>query len=158
MHIEHSSEVRNFHFAKGPVAQDAGISTEQIDASPFFSRPRDHRGYLLEIRDIGAVRHRHATRGADFLDHAFGRSERAAATVAGTAEVVDDDLCAAARQTQRVRASKTIARAGHDSDASVKPDCHDCSSQSSSEIDQADPVGHKRGLFLTLDFHGHAGA
>src|SRR4051812_42295181 len=32
------------------------------------------------------------------------------------------------------------------------------SSQSSSEVDQADPVGHKRGLFLTLDFHGHAGA
>jgi hypothetical protein len=30
-----------------------------------------------------------------------------------------------------MRASKTIARAGDDSDASVKPDCHDCISRGS---------------------------
>ena len=42
----------------------------------------------------------------------------------GAAEIVDHNLGAAARQSQRMRASKTIARAGHDGDASVKPDCH----------------------------------
>src|SRR5436190_18756275 len=81
-----------------------------------------------------------------------------AGAVAGATEIVDDDLRAAAGQPQRMRASKTIARAGNDSDASVKPDCHDCSSQPLSKIDQADPVGHKRGFFLAIDFNAHIGA
>src|SRR6476646_10040358 len=30
--------------------------------------------------------------------------------------------------------------------------------EGSSKINQADPVGHQRGLRLALDFHGHVGA
>ena len=158
MYIEHFGEISNFHLGKGFIAQDAGIGAQQIDASPFAGRTRHHGFDLLEIGNIGAIGHRHATGFANFLDDVFRRGQRTAAAVAGAAEIVDDDLRAAAGQPQRMRAPKTIARAGDDSDASVKPDCHDCSSQPLSKIDQADPVGHKRGFFLALDFHAHIGA
>src|SRR4030088_22235 len=63
-----------------------------------------------------------------FLTPVVGGVQQSAGAVAGAAEIIDDDPCPAARQPQCVRASKAIARAGDDSDASVKPDCHDCSS------------------------------
>ena len=53
------------------------------------------------------------------------RGQRPAGAVAGAAEIIDHDLCAPARQSQRMGAPETIARAGNDSDAAVKPDCHD---------------------------------
>ena len=84
----------------------------------------DHGRDLLEIRDVGAVGHRDAAGFADFLDHGFRRRQRSAGAVARAAEIIDDDFGAAARQSQRMRPSKTIARAGDDGDASVKPDCH----------------------------------
>ncbi len=83
---------------------------------------------LLEVRDIGAVGHGNAAGLANFLDHGFGRRQRSAAAVARAAEIVDHDLGAAARQPQRMRAAKAIARAGDDRDASIKPDCHECRS------------------------------
>ncbi len=125
MHIQHLGEIGGFHLAERFVAQDAGIGAEQIDAAPLLGGAGDHRLDLLEIGDVGAVGHRHPAGLLDFLDHALGRGQRPAAAVAGAAEIIDHDLRAAARQPQRMRASKTIARAGHDSDASVKPDCHE---------------------------------
>ena len=96
---------------------------------PHFSvAAGDHRLDLLEVRDIGAVGHRLAAGFADFLDHGFGRGQRSAGAVARAAEIIDHDFGAAARQPQRMRASKTIARAGDDGDASVKPDCHESDS------------------------------
>src|SRR4029077_21076913 len=71
-----------------------------------------------------AIDHRGAAGLPDFLDHGFGRRQRAAGAVARAAEIIDHDLGPAARQPQRMRAPETIARAGHDGDASVKPDCH----------------------------------
>ena len=124
MHIQHLCKIGNLHFGERFVAQDAGIGAEQIDTAPLRGRAIHHRLDLLEVRDIGAVGHRYATRFSDFLDHRFRRVERSAGAVARAAEIIDDDLCAAARQSQRMRASKTIARAGNDGDASVKPDCH----------------------------------
>ena len=124
MDVEHLREIGDFHLGEGLVAQDAGIGAEQIDAAPLLGGALDHRLDLLEIRDVGAVGHRGAAGFADFLDHGFGRRQRSAAAVARAAEIVDHDLCAAARQPQRMRASETVARAGDDGDASVKPDCH----------------------------------
>ena len=128
MHVEHPGEIGDLHLGERLVAQDAGIGAQQIDAAPFFRGPGDHRPDLLIVRDIGAVGHRLAAGFADFLDYRFSRGQRSAGAVTGTAEIVDDDLGTAARQPQRVCAPKTIARAGDDGDAAVKPDCHDCSS------------------------------
>ncbi len=124
MHVQHLGEIGDLHLGERLVAQDAGIGAEQIDAAPLLGGACDHRLDLLEIRDVGAVGHRRAAGFSDFLDHGFGRGQRSAGAVAGAAEIIDHDLGAAARQPQRMRASKTIARAGDDGDASVKPDCH----------------------------------
>ncbi|MBB4381977.1 hypothetical protein GGD61_006668 [Bradyrhizobium sp. SBR1B] len=85
----------------------------------------DHGGDLLEIGDVGAIRHRGAAGLADFLDHGLGRRQRATGAVTRAAEIVDHDLGAAAGQSQRMRLAETIARAGDDGDASVEPDCHE---------------------------------
>ena len=124
MHVEDLGEIGRFHLAERFVAQNAGIGAEQIDAAPFFGRTIHHRPDLLEVRDIGAVGHRHAAGFADFLDHGFRGRQRPARAVAGATEIIDDDLCAAACQPDCMRAPETIARAGDDGDASVKPDCH----------------------------------
>lgn len=125
MHVEHLLEIGGLHLAERLVAQNAGIGTHQIDAAPFLGGALDHGGDLLEIRNVGAVGHRGAARLADLLDHGFGWRQRAAAAVTRATEIVDDDLCAAAGQPQRVRASEAITRAGDDGDASVEPDCHE---------------------------------
>jgi hypothetical protein len=124
MNVEHLCKIRGLHLAKRLVAQDAGIGAEQIDTAPLLGGARDHRRDLLEIRDVGAVGHRQTTSLSDLLDHGFRRGQRSAAAVAGAAEIIDHDFRAAARQPQRMRPSKPIARAGDDGDASVKPDCH----------------------------------
>ena len=124
MHVQHLGEIGDLHLAERLVAQNAGIGAQQIDAAPFLGGALHHRLDLLEIRDVGAIGHRRAAGLADFLDHGLGRRQRTAGAVARAAEIVDHDLGAAARQPQRMRAPKTIARAGHDGDASVKPDCH----------------------------------
>ena len=124
MHVDHLGEIGDLHLGKGFVSEDAGIGAEQIDAAPFRRGVSDHRLDLLVIRDVGSVGHRLAAGLPDFLDHGFGRRQRTAAAVTRAAEIVDHDFGAAARQSQRVRASKPIARAGDDGDASVKPDCH----------------------------------
>ena len=134
MHVQHLCKIGDLHLAERLVAQDAGIGAEQIDAAPLPGGALDHRLDLLEIRDVGAIGHRDAAGLADFLDHGFRRGQRTAGAVAGAAEIVDHDLGAAAGQPQRMRPSKTIARAGDDGDASVKPDCHDCSSGFSSLV------------------------
>jgi len=84
---------------------------------------------LLEVGDISAVGHCHATRFPDFFDHGLRRRQRTAGAVACATEIVDDDFRAAACKPKRVRAAKTIARAGDDRDASIKPDCHEASSR-----------------------------
>ena len=124
MHIQHLGEIGDFHLGEGLVAQNAGIGAQQIDAAPLPGGALDHRRDLLEIGDVGAVGDRGAAGFADFLDHGLGRRQRAAGAVARAAEIIDHDFGAAAGQPQRMRPSQTIARAGDDSDASVKPDCH----------------------------------
>ena len=141
MDVEHFCEIGDFHLGERLVAQDAGIGAQQIDAAPLLGGALDHGGDLLEVRDIGAVGHRRAAGFADFLDHGFGRRQRAAGAVARAAEIVDHHLGAAARQPQRMRPSQTIARAGDDGDASVKPDCHEWNSRFSS----FSPCGHGAG-------------
>ncbi len=126
MHVQYLGEVGHFHLGKGLVTQDASIGAEQIDAAPLPGGAIDHRLNLFEIGNVSAIGHRHATRFADFFDHGLRGRQRAAGAVARTAEIIDHDLGAAVCQPQRMRAAKTIARAGDDSDASVKPDCHEC--------------------------------
>jgi hypothetical protein len=125
MHVQHLREIDDFHLGKGFVAQDAGIGTQEINATPLLGGAIDHCLHLLEVGHIGAIGHCHAARFSDFLDHGFGRRERTAAAVARAAKIVHDDFRAPACEAMRMRAAKTIARAGHDGDASVKPDCHD---------------------------------
>jgi hypothetical protein len=77
-----------------------------------------------EVGDVRAVGHRDATGFSDFPDHGFRRCQRAARPVARAAEIIDHHLGAAARQRMRMRASKAVARASHNGDASIKSECH----------------------------------
>src|SRR5258708_23966241 len=113
MDIEYLGKVGYIHFRKRLVAENAGIGTQEIDAAPLLRSPLDHRRDLSELRDVGAVGHRRAAGLADFLDHGFRGRERTAGAVPRAAEIVDHELWAAACEPQRIRPSKTLARAGH---------------------------------------------
>ena len=153
MHIEHLGKIRRLQLAERLVAQDAGVGAEQIDTAPLLGRALHHRLDLLEIGNVGAVGHRRAASFADFLDHGFRRRQRSASAVARAAEIIDHDLGAAARQPQRMRAPETIARAGDDGDASVKPDFHElCSRIAALVMPVLDPGIHpKRPAFLSSE-------
>src|ERR1700687_6011727 len=97
MNVEYFREIRQVHLGEGFVAQDSGIGAEQIDAAPLFGRAVHHRLDLFEVRDVGAVGHRHAAGFTDFLDHRFRRGQRPAGAVAGAAGIIDHDFRAAGR-------------------------------------------------------------
>jgi hypothetical protein len=79
------------------------LAQSKSTAAPLFGGTIDHRRDLLEVRDIGAIGHRHAAGFPDLLDHGFGGRRRSAAAVARAAEIIDDDLGTPARQAQRMR-------------------------------------------------------
>ena len=75
MHVDHPREVGDLHLGKGFVAQDTGIGAQQIDATPLPGGAIDHGLNLFEIRNVGAVGHRHAAGLFDLLDHGFRRRQ-----------------------------------------------------------------------------------
>ena len=121
MHANDELEIRHLHFGEGLVAQHARVVDQDVDAAPFLFRPRRHRGDLLEIGDVGGIGDRSAARGADFLHDL----QRVLGRRAVSPQVVDDDLSAARRKAERMRAPEPRARAGDNGDPAVKPDCHD---------------------------------
>ena len=82
------------------------FATMMSTAPPFHRRARHHFLDLRDVRHIRAVRYRLSTGLANFFDHGFRRAGGSAAAVARCTEVIDHDLCAEFRKTQRVRAAK----------------------------------------------------
>ena len=101
-----------------PVADEAGVVDQDVEAAEGVDRLLHHRRRLLEVGDVGAVGHRLAAERLDLGHHLVGHLGGGALTGAGGAEVVDDDLRALAGQLEGVRAADAAARAGDDRDAS----------------------------------------
>ena len=105
------------HLLERRVAEDAGVVDDDVDALPRVERALDD---LRAVLDRVVVGDGLAARGLDLLDDLVGRGGRLAAARVAAAEVVDDDLRAARREEQRVRAAEAVAGARDDGDASSK--------------------------------------
>ena len=121
VHAEDEFEIRHLHLGEGLVAQHAGVVDEDVDVAPVLFGACHHRGDLLEIGDVGRVRHRRPAAGANLFHNPHGIVEARAVL----AEIIDDDVRAARRKSQSMRTSETGASAGDDGDSALKVDCHE---------------------------------
>ena len=103
------------HLGKGPVAQDAGIVDEDVDAPPRVEGLCRHLLHLIRLRDVTEVHERFASQRTN-LGHDGLRS----GAMVGTIQVIDDNARTLAGQFQRMRTAEAPARAGDDGDAILK--------------------------------------
>ena len=123
VHVDDEAEILRLHLGEAPVAEDAGIVDEDVDAAPARLGGLDHRDHLVIVGDAAAVRYRLAARGLDLRDHRE-RGVRMAGAVAGAAEIVDHHLRPAPRELEGIGTAQPAAGAGDDGNAIVEPDGH----------------------------------
>src|ERR1700733_9982152 len=103
-----------------PVAHDAGVVHQHIQATERVDGGLDQGGSLIPVRDVGAVSDGFASGGGDLVDDALGRAASAVrGSVQAYADVVDDHACTFVGEGQGVRAADTAARSRDDDDAAV---------------------------------------
>ena len=97
--------------------------TRRIDLAERVDRGLDD---LVAVLDRVVVGDRLAAGGDDLVDDLVGGRGRLALAGEAAAEIVDDDLGAAAREEQRVRASEPVACSRDDRDLSIETQlaCH----------------------------------
>ena len=97
---------------KGLVEQDAGIVDEDVGAAEMLDGVVEHRLAAGHGRNIGAVGDRAAALRLDRVDHLLRHRDIGAAAVARSAEIVDHDRRALAREQFGVGLAEPAARAG----------------------------------------------
>src|SRR6185312_3558246 len=107
------------HLLERDIAEDAGVVDEDVDPTPRVDRGLDD---LIAVLDRVVVRDRLAARRLDLGDDLVRRRGTLAFAGEAAAEVVDDDLRAAAGKQQRVRATEAATGAGHDRYFSIEPE------------------------------------
>jgi hypothetical protein len=86
------------HVHEHPVAGDAGVVDEDVEAAELVDRLPDHRLRLAEVGDVRAVRDGLTALRLDLGDDLLRRRRVRALARERRAEVVDDDLRAGARE------------------------------------------------------------
>ena len=107
------------HREDHPVAQDAGVVDEHVEAAEQVDRLLHQRLGAVERRHVGVVGDRHAAGRGDLVDHRLGRPGVAAGAVARAAEVVHQHVGAVRGEQQRVLAADAPAGAGDDAHPSL---------------------------------------
>src|SRR6185437_8116748 len=112
-------EILERQLAEAFVAQDAGVVDEDIDPAPALNYALDYRRDLRRIGNVGRIGDGRAPGGLDFGDDFLGRrrSSGTSDAVDRAACIVDDHLCAARREAERVAAAEPVAGTGNDGDA-----------------------------------------
>jgi hypothetical protein len=111
------------HVDEHPVADDAGVAHERVEAAPGVECLLDHRAGGVEIAHVVAVDHGFATGGDDRIDHLLGRARVVAVSCERGADVVDDDLGSRRRERQGVGTAQS-ASGSRDDHHSVIADPH----------------------------------
>src|SRR5439155_23599458 len=107
------------HVDEHPVAQDAGVVDEDVEAAKALHGRVDQALGTLPVGHVVAVGDSLAARGADLFDHLAGGTGRRTAAVDLGSQVVDDDLGALAGILQGVAPADAATGAGDDDDAAV---------------------------------------
>ncbi len=111
MHLDHLVPVGLLRLGKGLVEQDAGIVDQDIGAAEILDGVVEHRLAAGQGRDVGAVGDGAAALGLDRVDHLLGHRLVGAGAVARSAEIVDHDRRALAREQFCVGLAESAARA-----------------------------------------------
>ena len=111
--LSHSSSVM---LIEHPVAQDAGVVDEDVEAPERVDGGLHHLACLREVCDVGAVRDRLAAGCLDLLDDLLRGGEVVPLAGERAAEIVDDELGARLRERERVAAPDPAPGAGDDCD------------------------------------------
>ena len=91
--LDHRIPLGLGHVDQHPVAQDAGVVDQHVEASERGDRLIDQALGAFEVRDVVAVGHRITTGRLDLLDHLVGRSRGGGSrSIHLAAEVVHHDL------------------------------------------------------------------
>ena len=120
MHPDHPVPVGFLGLGKSLVEQDAGVVDQDIGAAEILDGVLEHRLPARDGRDVGTVGDRAAALFLDGVDHLLRHRDVGAGTVAGTAEVVDHDRRALAREQLCVGLTEPAARTGDDRDLAVE--------------------------------------
>ena len=97
---------------EGLVEQDAGIVDQNVGAAEMLDGIVEHRLAARHGRNIGAIGNRAAARRLDRIDNLLRHRGVAAAAVTGTAEIVDHDSRALAREQPGIGLAEPAARPG----------------------------------------------
>ena len=120
--VEHGVEVVPGQLRERLVAQDAGVVDDDVDLAERVDRGLDDALAALGGGHRVVVRHGVAAGGLDLVDDLLRGCVVAALAVDRAAEVVDDDLRAAARHLEGVGPAQPAAGAGHDRDPAIEGD------------------------------------
>jgi hypothetical protein len=114
MRGEHRVNSSSGHVRDRTIAHDAGIVHQDVDAAEAIHRGLDDVRRALEVGNGVVVRNGFTADGFDLFHDLGGRIFLAAATIDGTANVIDDDLGTFARQRDGDAATDAAARTGYD--------------------------------------------
>ena len=111
------------HVEDHPVAQDARVVHEHVEAAEGVDRLLHHVARAVEIGDVVEVGDGLAATRPDDLGNFLGRPAVGAFAASRAAEVVHDDARARGGEVQGVAAAHAVARPGDDGDLAVQ-DAH----------------------------------
>src|ERR1035437_9637665 len=120
VNVQYLVDQRGVHFVKRPVAQDAGIVDQYVDAAKRVEGTLHNRRATFCGGDTVVVRCRNATEGDDLLDDPLRGRRRRSTTVECAPEVVHQDAGSPVSEHERVGAPEAAAGPGDDRDSSVK--------------------------------------
>ncbi len=128
VHVEDGLDLGLLHLVEGLVPEDAGVVDDDVDSVERIDGRLDDRLAAFGRCDAVAVGYRLATEGLDLFDDPLGGCGRAAASVDGATEVVDDDTSSTTGELERVLAAEAAACTGDDRYLAVESEvCHGCS-------------------------------
>ena len=114
VHVDHRVDQVGCHVGERPVAQDAGVVDDDVDAPEGVDGRLHDRLAALDRGDRVGVGDGHPAGGGDLLDDRLCRAGARAGAVDGAAEVVHHHQRPAGGQQQGVLATQPAAGAGDD--------------------------------------------
>lgn len=112
------------HVDEHPIAQDAGVVHDHVEAAEDVDRVPDDPLGSLPVAHVVRVRDGLAARRDDLRNDLRRRALGCTRAVARAAEVVNHHPRAVRRQHERVLATDAAAAAGDDGDPSFTQSCH----------------------------------
>ena len=108
------------HIGERPIAQDAGVVDENVEAPKLLQGEGHEICRLVPIRHVMAADGSSATESFDLANHLLCRRRVLSFPLKVAALVIDNDHSAVAGQSERVRPAKPPPRSRHDGNPTFK--------------------------------------